>query len=448
MRETRRYEIGPTGSISAEQSVIGALLIDPDGAGAALFSELTPEDFSNATARHIFAAARGLWLENKKIDPVTVLAAAGKEYADLLAELMRNTPTAANCLEYAKIVRQETRLARVRSACLGAATTGKTPEEIRAAVEEAAKLLAENRRGRRVTMADAVMEFFDRLNRQGKERTAFLEWGIPYMTESLDTELGDFVVLGGYPSAGKTLLALQCARKIAETYRVGFFSLETGEKKLTNRLMSAASGVPLWNIKHNVLSESQKKMLAAAGEKLYMLPITIEEAAGDTVADIRARTLAGKYQVIFVDYLQLVNEPGSSRYEVVTEISRKLHTLAQELGVLVVALAQLTRPEKSGKDGKPIMPGMSSIRESGQVEQDADAILLLFKENQTKKDAPRLLRIAKNKEGEATEPCKLKLHGAVQLFEELFPEDPRAARVEKWLGKQPENGEKQEELPR
>ena len=127
---------------------------------------------------------------------------------------------------YYRVRRQETRLARVRSACLGAATNGKTPEEIRAAVEEAAKLLAENRRGRRVTMADAVTEFFDRLNRQGKEWTAFLDWGIPYMTDSLDTELGDFVVLGGYPSSGKTLLALQCARKIAETYSRAFLQAQ------------------------------------------------------------------------------------------------------------------------------------------------------------------------------------------------------------------------------
>lgn len=431
----------------AEESVIGALLIDPEGAAPALFDALTPEDFRSAACRNVFSAARGLWLKQATVDPVTILHATGdpEGYAAWFAEAMRNTPTAANCLEYAEIVRDQTRLALIREHCATILFDGTSLQDAQKELEAAMTLLTQKRRKRRYSMAELVDDFFARLNRLDGRRAEFVDWGMECLTESLDTELGDFVVLGGYPSAGKTLLALQCAQAMAQKYRVGFVSLETGKKKLTNRIMAAASGTQLWSIKHNVLNRDQWRALSDAGEVLYNRTFWVEEAAGDSADEIRTRVIAGQYQIIFVDYLQLVNEMGSSRYETVTEISRKLHTMAQELGVLVVALAQLTRPEKSARDGKPVMPGMASIRESGQVEQDADAIVLLYKKDPTDKQSPRLLRIAKNKEGEVVEPYELLLHGATQTFAEVFPTRPASNKPR---GKKPDaHQDDQEELP-
>lgn len=436
-------------SETAEQAVIGAMLIDA-GCVPDVLDRLRADEFYNQLHRAFFEAARTLLLAGKPVDAVTVLnelRERGYTQDDLpgyTAELMRNTPTAANVLEYAGIVHERAKLRGMQAAAYEVLNAANL-DEASAALSKAAALLAENRHGRTISLQDAVQDFFARLNRQGERRTEFVDWGIEYLTDNLDTELGDFVVLGGYPSAGKTLLALQCARKMAERYRVGFFSLETGARRLTNRIMSAASGVALRDIKHNRLGAPEYRALSGAGEALWPLQLTIEESAGCDVSDIRARTLAGRYQVIFVDYLQLVDERGATRYETVTEISRKLHTMAGELGVLVVALAQLTRPEKSGRDGKPIPPGMSSIRESGQVEQDAEAILILYKQNPNERISPRVLKIAKNKEGEPVEPATLELHGATQTFVEAFPERPRSKpRDEK---KKPGAALEQEELP-
>ena len=426
-----------------ELSVIGALCIEPEKLAPKLFDRLRPEDFGDAALRHLFEAGRELWLESAPLDAVTLLSRAGESYEPLIREAMAATPTAANWAEYAAIVRDNAQLREIQSVALRM-LEAEDAEQARSSLAAAQGLLAEDRRGRRVTMADAMSAFMARRVEERKT-PEFSDWGLPYMTDTLDTELGDFVVIGGYPSAGKTLLALQLAAVIARKYRVGFFSLETREKKLTNRLVSHVSGVPLRAIKHQSYSAADYRKLMAAAEQLYALPFTIEECAGDTVAEIRAKTLAGRYQVIFLDYLQLVNERGGSRYEIVTETSRKLHTLAQELGVLVVALAQLQRPDKGPKDGKPVPPGMSSLKESGQIEQDADAILLLYPENPNEKGSDRILKVGKNKEGEPIKPCTLAFRGAVQTFEELFPERPKPKPRDQ--SKRPGRDSGQVELP-
>lgn len=427
-----------------ELSMIGCLCIEPEKLGPKIFDRLRPEDFGDAALRHLFEAGRALWLESSALDAVTLLNRAGESYEPLIREAMAVTPTAANWAEYAAIVHDNAQLREIQSVALRM-LEAENAEKARTFLAEAQGLLAEDRRGRRITLGDALIAFMARFDELEKKKPEFIDWGLDYMTDTLDTELGDFVVIGGYPSAGKTLLALQLAAVIARKYRVGFFSLETKERKLTNRLVSHASGVPLRAIKHGDLTGQDYKKLMATAQQLYALPFTIEECAGDTVEEIRAKTLAGRYQVIFVDYLQLVNEHGGSRYEIVTETSRKLHTLAQELGVLVVALAQLQRPDKAPKDGKPIPPGMSSLKESGQIEQDADAILLLYPENPTVKDSNRILKVGKNKEGEPIKPCILEFKGATQTFVELFPERPRSKPRDQ--SKRPGHDSGQVELP-
>lgn len=164
-----------------------------------------------------------------------------------------------------------------------------------------------------------------------------------------------------------------------------------------DRIMAAQAKIPLAKIKRRELDAQDWDAIRDAGSQLTKRSLDLVRASGMTVADIRAQVLQKKYQVIFVDYLQLVQAKGTGRYEQVTAISMGLHTLAQDLGVAVIALAQLSRPEKGTGQMKP--PNMTSFRESGQIEQDADVAMLLYPEDPNDNGSQRVLKVSKNKEG-------------------------------------------------
>ena len=433
MTETKSY---------AEQSLIGCLAIEPALAGQ-IFRAVGAEDFSGGVWRTLFEAARAIWVEGGALDAVTMCdRAGGAAYKEPLAEAMRLTPTTANWESWAAIIKNERQLRELRELA-GEILGCSRAEDAREVLRRMQGLLVDRQRSRTVPLQAAIMDLMDELDRLSGRKVEYLDWGLPFLTDYLDTEPGDFVVLGGYPSAGKTLLALQMAAVIARRKRVGFFSLETGTRKLTRRLLSHQSGVELQKLKHADLTESDWRKLSSAAESLYNLPFTVEECAGDDVDEIALKVMAGRYQVIFVDYLQLINERGSSRYEIVTEISRKLHTLAREHGVVICALAQLQRPDN--RDGKPVPPSMSSLRESGQIEQDADAVLLLYPENPNQRGSDRFLKIAKNKENDAVPPARLTFQGATQTFIEQFPERPRSQKTQ--TKRKDRDRMEQEELP-
>ena len=212
---------------------------------------------------------------------------------------------------------------------------------------------------------------------------------------------------------------------MAEKYRVGFFSLETSPAKLSDRIISHMAQVPLSQIKTRKLGQSDWTALSRACARLYELQLDLIDAGGMTVRDIRAVTLNKRYDVIFVDYLQLVNARGKNRYEEVTSISLGLHELARTGHIAVIALAQLSRPEqvKENKNGvvKFVQPTMSSFRESGQIEQDADVALLLYPSNPNDNGGSRLLKIGKNKEGER-DRIELDFDGATQTLRPIKTE--------------------------
>ena len=283
------------------------------------------------------------------------------------------------------------------------------PELAAHLVDEINGAMARRNETRVVSMGEAAVDFVAKLD----EKPRYLPWGIPKLDETLLVEPGDFVVIGGYASSGKTLLSLQMALVLAEHYRVGYFSLETSTRKLFDRLMAHTSGVSLKKIKRRQLLSEDTDKLTRAATTLDKLPLDLIHAAGMGVTDIQAVALQKKYQVIFVDYLQLAAAPGKSRYEQVTAISIGLHTLAQTHGITVVALAQLSRPEKV--KGKPPPPSMQSFRESGQIEQDADVAMLLYPADPDDNNANRILKISKNKEGEKNS-LELVFDGATQTL--------------------------------
>ena len=398
-----------------EFRVLGSLLSRPDWIGEEV-TVLGPEDFPETDCGDIFAAMRSLFLDGKPVTPMAVVLEAGDASRDVVKAIRSQPLAAAERGEFASLadkLQARNRLRRVTElAGALAISQNREPEYIGHMVDEINAAMSRRRESRAVSMGQAAVDFIGSLD----ETPAFLPWGIRRLDESLEVEAGDFVVIGGYASSGKTLLSLQMALGLAEAWRVGYFSLETSTRKLFDRLVSHKAGVSLKKIKRRQLAAAEYDALTKAVTTMDKLPLELVQAGGMSVTDIQAITLQKRYQVIFVDYLQLADAPGRDRYEKGTAISIGLHTLAQAHGVTVIALAQLSRPERTKtREGKMIPPSMSSFRESGQIEQDADVAMLLYPTDPDNNASNRVLKVSKNKDGEKLS-MELTFDGATQTL--------------------------------
>lgn len=382
--------------LSTQTAVIGALLIAPEICGE-LFAATRAEDFVTASYRSVYEAARELFLAGRPVDPLTVLdkLGGGPESRRFLTELMDVTPSAANWREYARLLREQARLYRLQQIGAGM-QQAKTLDEARALVQQAQEEGSDQGRSNAVNVQAGLMEFMQRVS----EPVRYMEFGITGLDRRLFAALGDFIVIGGRPSAGKTLLSIQMADTLSKTYRVGYFSLETGQKKFFDRFFTQAVPLDFNDVKRHTLKENDFGALAYQKRQLMERKLEMIPAGGYSAADIQAETLSRRYQVIFVDYLQLVrvNDKAGNRTEEVGAVSRALHTLSQKHNVLVIALAQLSRGVKN-RDGSEVAPTVSDLRESGQIEQDADVVMLLYRTDPKDPHSDRRIKIAKNKEG-------------------------------------------------
>lgn len=383
-------------NIWAEQSVVGSMLIDPRVTGLVM-ANLTESDFLLEADRRLFRAFQTRFAANQTIDPVLVIESAGPEDGVLRSyalQLMDTTPTAANVAEYIEVVRENTRTAKGRSLGQEIASSP-TSEDMGRLFQQGLDLMSNRGRDDEADMAKAAVEFNDFL----EHKPDYLPWGFPLLDENLDVSPGMLVVLGGRPSDGKTALALHMAYTQAETKNVGYFTLEDDRNTLFSRLKAAISGVPLRNILRRKLNEWDYKLLADVNDEIVKRRLTIIDAAGMTVNDIITRTHAHKFDVIFVDYLQMIRSSlrgRGTRQDEVADISRSLADMARNNGVVVVALAQLSRPVQKGKREAPLM---ADLKESGQIEQDANVILFVWREDETDSKTRRHLTLAKNKLG-------------------------------------------------
>lgn len=394
-----------------EGPIIGALLTKPEA--LPLVAELSPEDFSEPITRDIFKSIRGLYCSGKAVDRITVESDVGHAYQEFLGVCCQIASVVPK--EHAEILKREVRLAAIRA--LGEELTFST--DLDHAAERIAGLnqqLVESRKWTPTPMSAALADFVSR--HEGKVEPDYLSFGFSKLDLMTYVEAGDFVVIGGEPSSGKTMLATIMATHIAKKKRVGFFSLETTARKLTDRIISQQTSVPMRRIKLNTLEPADGKAIAKASSELAKLDLDIWSAAGMTVADIQALTMAHRYDVIFIDYLQIINDSGKTRYEQVTNISMQLHAMAQKNGITVIALAQLSRPERAIKNPPP--PSMNDLRESGQIEQDADAVLILYRKERNSPSSPRILKVAKNKEGSRGQ-IELDFDGETVSFSEARP---------------------------
>lgn len=388
--------------IYAQQSILGSVLISPECAGKIVFG-VSATDFV-AQYRTIYEAIRDLYTTGKAVDPVTVLDRIGgkDQYQGLLQELMEITPTAANIDYYIGICRERSRIHKYQQ-------MGAQLQEIDSA-EQAEKILSSaNTVSAGIgmaswTMGEALKNFFNTYHRK-KE---YLPWYLPQLNSQISLEFGDFCLLGGRPSSGKTAFALEAAIYWAAVcgYRVGFYSHETSREKVTNRMLAACSRVPLSGLKHSTLTEAQLADVCAVSSRINEAPIDLIECSGKTVQEMQAFALARRHQIIIVDYLQIVSGPGKDEYAQVSAISKSLHVMCRNLNIFCLALCQLSRTRGA-------RPSLEDLRSSGQLEQDADAVLFLHK--QEGKDTEREFVIAKNKEGECR-TTRLHFNGNIQHF--------------------------------
>lgn len=400
--------------LSNQEAVLGALLIEDKLIGPVL-SKVSERDFLDDAYRQIFLAIRAQFISGKPVDPVTVRdkLGGGEEWGKLLLQIMDDTPTAANVWEYVSRMQEQARVVQGRGISLEMAEA-RDMEELRRGLDKLQALTVERQDVRRMNMEQMLQSFWQRHTTPHQ----YMTWGLSKLDDQLFADLGDMVVLGGYPSAGKTALAVSFAYHQSEAKRVGFYSLETSRYKLADRLISNMAGIEMAAIKRGALTEGEWAQAADAAPKIIKHQLELIDASGMTAADIRADALANRYQIVYVDYLQIV-EPETrkaNRTEQVSAISRTFQQMAHGSGILTVALSQLTRSEKTRDESKYIEPTMSDLRESGQIEQDADAILLLYLEDPSKpNESRRVLKLAKNKDGERGR-MYLTFDGAYQRF--------------------------------
>ena len=378
--------------LDAQTSVIGSLLIDSGCAGV-IMQRARPEQFGDEALRHVFEAQRELWLGSRPIDIVTVLAALGESYRETLVRCVELTPTAANIEYYLDILRDAARLNAMQNAA-SEISLAASVEEAQAVWERMGEQLRETEDVEDLSWGELVSEYLDRMN--DKTPVRYLSWGIEQLDQIIQVSRGKFVVLGADSSVGKTALALQFAYHMASTgLRVGFFSLETDKESLTDRLMAEkqVAGINLPRTKAKALSSEDVRRAAAAGIRSDEISLRIIRKA-ETIEQIRSRTLQRRFDVIFIDYMQLIDAPGRERWEIVTQISMRLHRMAQQLGVTIIGLSQLTPPDKTQKRA----PSKDDLRESRQLKHDADVILLMSLGTDGEKEW-RELQVAKNKDG-------------------------------------------------
>jgi len=394
----------PPHSLEAEQSVLGGLLLD-NAAADRIGDLLFKPDFYNDAHREVFAAIMDLVAEDKPADVVTVaerLASLKKlDYVGgmaYLGALVENVPTAANIRRYAEIVRDRAILRRLASAAGEIADAAYNPlgREPRAILDEAEsrvfEIAEQGARGQQgfqelSPLLTQVIERVELLYARKSDVT-----GVPTGFTDLDRKTsglqeGDLIVIAGRPSMGKTAFALNIAEHIALSFKlpVAIFSMEMGATQLAMRLLGSVGKLDQHKLRTGQISDDEWARLSDALGKLSDAQMHIDETPALNALELRARVrrlarqYGGKLGAVVVDYLQLMQAvaQGENRATEISEISRSLKALAKELKVPVLALSQLNRSVEARPDKRPLM---SDLRESGAIEQDADVIFFIYRD--------------------------------------------------------------------
>lgn len=409
-------------SLEAEQSVLGSILIDSKCVSDVI-GILRPEDFYLSQNRDIYEAVYSMFNFSQPIDPVTVLEKMREQGVyqdssrDYIVQLMEITPTAANVVRYANIVRDKAMLRGLAQAASDITETVYaqvgTPAEMLESAEKKIYALRKGERGESLEHIGTVLhKVFDRLSELAASDS--LIPGMSTGLQDLDRKINglnntDLLLIAARPAMGKTSLGLNIGVNVAKKYKktVAFFSLEMSREQLAMRLLSSESFVDSQKMATGKLSEEEWTKLAMASSALSQTDIRVDDNPSITVAEMNAKCRRlDNLGLVIIDYLQLMSSSGygrggDNRVTVVGEISRALKIMAKELNVPVICLSQLSRGPESRQDKRPIL---SDLRESGAIEQDADEVLFLYREDYYKPDTEEHnvaeCIVAKNRHGE------------------------------------------------
>ncbi len=407
----------PPQSLEAEQSILGSLLIDKN-AITKIADVLNAEEFYKDGHKIIYEAIIDLYSNKEPIDLVSLTAKLEEKKQleqvgarSYLISLTNIVPTSANIVHYAKIVRKKAVLRKLISTAAEIERLGyNEKEQIDSLLDEAeSKLFGISEsflKPEFTPIKNLLTEAFDRIDEMHKEKGKMR--GVPTGFKALDNKLAglqksDLIILAARPSVGKTSLALDLARQVAVKAKqsVGIFSLEMSKEQLIDRMICAQAGINLWKLRTGKLSEKdipgQESDFSRIGHAMGTLSeanIYIDDTPSANVMEIRtkARRLQAEHNLglIVIDYLQLMEgRAGASpdnRVQVVSEISRGLKAIARELNVPVLALSQLSRQVEQRPKS---IPKLADLRESGSIEQDADVVMFIYREELYKKDTNR-----------------------------------------------------------
>ena len=425
-------------SLEAEQSVLGSILID-SRCITEVVGILRPEDFYLQQNREIYETIYTMFNFSQTIDPVTVLDKMRElgvyhdNSRDYILQLMQITPTAANAVRYANIVRDKAMLRGLAQAADEINETVYsqvgTPAEMLESAEKKIYALRKGERGDSLEHIGTVLhKVFDRLTELSQSDS--LIPGLSTGMRDLDTKINglnnsDLVLVAARPAMGKSAFALNMAMNVAKKYNktVAVFNLEMSREQLALRLLASEAFIEMQKLATGKLSEEEWTKLCMASASLSQSDIRIDDNPTVTVADINAKCRRlDNLGLVVIDYLQLMNGSGygkggsDNRVTVVAEISRALKIMAKELNVPVICLSQLSRAVEGRQDKRPIL---SDLRESGAIEQDADSVMFLYRdeyynENTEDKGLAECI-VAKNRHGE-TGTVKLQWFGPYQTF--------------------------------
>lgn len=433
----------PPQNIEAEQAVLGAMLIERE-AISKVAELLRPEDCYREAHRLIYNAMLELFNKNDAVDMVTVIeflrkedkleAAGGISY---ITSLANSVPTAANVLYHARIVEEKALLRQLINAATNIATSGyEGSEEVSSILDTAEKsiLSVSSRRlgGEFTPIKSIIFDAFTKIEQlyASKGSITGLSTGfkdLDRLTSGLQPS--DLILIAARPSMGKTAFVLNIAQHIGikEKKAVAFFSLEMSKEQLVQRMLCAESTIDSQRLRIGELEPNDWTKLVAGADRLSSAPIFIDDTSGITVMEMRskARRLKIEYdlQLIIIDYLQLMqgsSKKGSeNRQQEISEISRSLKGLAREIGVPVIALSQLSRSVESRQVKKPML---SDLRESGSLEQDADIVAFLYRDDYYNPDSEQKniteVIIAKHRNG-PVDTIQLFFHKQFTKFSDL-----------------------------
>ena len=411
-------------SLEAEQAVLGSMLIDSRSV-AEVIGIVRPDDFFLQQNKEIYETIYSMFNFSETIDPVTVLekmkvqGLATDKTPEYLMQLMEITPTAANVGQYARIVRDRAMLRNLATAAGEIRETVLsgvgTPEEILESAEKKIYALRNGNAGETLQHIGVVMVgVFDRLDELSRSGNAFpgLSTGLHDLDKKINgLNKSDLLLIAARPGMGKTSLALNIALSVAKesAKTVAFFSLEMSREQLAMRLLSNESFVDNQKLLTGQLSEEDWTKIAIASSALSQTDIRVDDNPSISVAEMNAKCRRlPNLGLVLIDYLQLMTSAGTgqtsnnaNRVQVVSDISRALKIMAKELNVPVICLSQLSRANESRTDKRPML---SDLRESGAIEQDADEVLFIYRDDYYHPDTPEKnvaeVIVAKNRHGE------------------------------------------------